>query len=124
MLGWHVRVCRQQNEGTHPASFGADQGACLAVWQTGVYGLDWIYELVKEANAIDLGGNGYPCEFTATAGHLTEALKRAPHTNATGVTRERDILSRDYLGKTTVSSEAIGACRPDEWLVVEAWDQS
>jgi hypothetical protein len=78
MLGWHISVYRQQNDGSSSASFGAAHGTRLAVWQTGLGGLDWIYELVEQQKAIDLGGNGYPLEFTAMMTHLKGRLLEGP----------------------------------------------
>ena len=101
-LGWNITVYRQQSDGSEPASFGAKQGSELAVWQTGLDGLRWLDELCKKGHAIDLGGDGYPCEYSAKASHVT------PH----------------LLGKTTTHSKTIDACRSDEWLIVQAWDQS
>ena len=77
-LGWLISVYRQQNEGSGPAPFGAPQGTRLAVWQTGLGGLDWINELVKKQKAIDLGGNGYPREYTATAADVVTRLLDGP----------------------------------------------
>ena len=77
-LGWHISVYRQQNDGSSPASFGAGQGPRLAVWQTGLDGLRWLDDLVKQKNAIDLGGNGYPIEYTAMAGHIIPRIRDDP----------------------------------------------
>jgi hypothetical protein len=62
MLGWHVSVYRQKDGGSSPATFPTPEGTRLAVWQTGIGGLDWLDELVKAGKAIDLGGNGYPAD--------------------------------------------------------------
>ena len=35
-----------------------------------------------------------------------------------------DIITREWLGETTKDLEAMGACRPDERLIIEAWDES
>jgi hypothetical protein len=53
-------------------------GTRLAVWQTGLGRLDWVYELVKAGKAINLGGNGYPCRYTATAEYLTPRIIDEP----------------------------------------------
>jgi len=68
MLGWHISVYRQKSGGASPATALTPKGARLAVWQTGLDGLDWFEELVKAGKAINLGDNGgYPCRYTATA---------------------------------------------------------
>src|SRR4029079_18404387 len=99
MLGWHISVYRQQNDGSLPASFGAAHGTRLAVWQTGLRGLDWIDELVQQQRALSLGGNGYPLEFTAMTVHLkTQLLEVPPHAKAVGTSDPGDILSPQWLG--------------------------
>jgi hypothetical protein len=124
-LGWHISVYRQQNDGTAPASFDTKDGARLAVWQTGLGGLDWIDQLVKEQKAIDLGGNGYPLRYTALASHLVSQLRDGPpHAKAYWTYDPGDIILPGWLGKTTKDPELIDACRPDEWLLIEAWDES
>ena len=35
-----------------------------------------------------------------------------------------DILSDRWLGRTTINGELLARCDPDEWLLVEAWDES
>jgi hypothetical protein len=125
MLGWHISVYRQQNDGTSPASFGDAHGTRLAVWQTGLGGLDWIYELVKQQNAICLGGNGYPLEFTAMMTHLkARLLEGPPEAKAVWGHDPTDILLPGWLGKTTMDLEALEECRPDEWVLIQAWDES
>jgi hypothetical protein len=125
MLGWHISVYRQQNEGSSPASFGAAHGTRLAVWQTGLRGLDWIYELVEQQKAIGLGGNGYPLEFTAMMTHLkARLLEGPPDANTVWGYDSGDILLPGWLGKTTRDVEAMEECRPDEWVLIQAWDES
>lgn len=124
-LGWNIAVVRQRNDGTSPATFGALHGARLAVWQTGVSGLDWIDALVEEKRAILLGGNGYPLEYTAQACHLLPILEGDPPQAKPIWTRDPgDFILPGYLGRTTKYPEAILACRSDEWLIVQAWDES
>lgn len=125
MLGWNISVYKQQNDGATPASFGDAHGTCLAVWQTGLGGLDWINDLVKQQKAIDLGGNGYPLEFTVMTAHLkTQLLEGPPGAKALWTFDPGDILLPGWLGKTIKDLEALDACRPDEWLLIQAWDES
>jgi hypothetical protein len=35
-----------------------------------------------------------------------------------------DLITNKWEGKTMVDGDAIALCRPDEWLLVEAWDES
>jgi len=52
MLGWHISVYRQKDGGASPGTALTPQGTRLAVWQTGLWGLDWLDELVKAGKAI------------------------------------------------------------------------
>jgi hypothetical protein len=125
MLGWNIGVYRQQSYGKSPAPFSAAHGQCLAIWQTGMNGLDWIETLVKEQKAISLGGNGYPVEFTAMAMYLTPFLQEGPPYARSPWTHSRDdVLLPGWIGKTVKDLVALHACRPEEWLLVEAWDES
>lgn len=125
MLGWHISIYRQRDGGSSPASAESPEGTRLAVWQTGLGGLDWLDELVIAGKAIDLGGKGYPCRYSATAENLIpHIIDEPPHANRVWVSGKDDILTNKWEGKTVIDREVIAACRPDEWLLVEAWDES
>lgn len=125
MLGWHISVYRQTDGGTSPAIAESAEGTRLAVWQTGLGGLDWLDELVMAGKAIDVGGDGYPCRYTAMAANLVpQILDSPPHARSTWACGADDILTEKWEGKTVIDPAAAAACRPDEWLIVEAWDES
>ncbi len=124
-LGWHISVYRQQTDGSSPASFGAPHGTRLAVWQTGLGGLNWLDDLAEQQKAIDLGGNGYPMEYTAQASDIIPHIRgEPPGANAVWSIDAGDIISEGWWGKTTKDPEAMDACRLDEWLLIQAWDES
>ena len=66
MFGWHISVYRQTNASLSPAAAESAKDTRLAVWQTGLSGLNWLNELVQAGKAVNLGGNGYPSRYTAT----------------------------------------------------------
>jgi hypothetical protein len=124
MLGWNIGIYRLK-KGEVPATATSPQGMRLAVWQTGVRGLDWIDTLVEEGKAINLGGDGYPCRYTATAEHLIpHFVTGVPEAHSTWSFDASDIRMEGWEGKTVIDQTAIAACRPDEWLLVVAWDES
>jgi hypothetical protein len=59
VLGWYVLIRRE----------GADspQDPPVARWETSVFGLDWLNDLVKADQAVDLVGNGYPNRYSVAA---------------------------------------------------------
>jgi hypothetical protein len=125
MLGWHISVYRQKDGGAIPATAASPEGMRLAVWQTGLGGLGWLDELVKSDQAIDLGGNGYPRRFTATAEYLVPRfIEQPPDARTTWVSEAGDILTDKWEGKTVVDLAATSQCHLNEWLLVEAWDES
>jgi hypothetical protein len=125
MLGWHVSVYRQTDGGMSPATVESAQGARLAVWQTGIGGLDWLRELVEEGKVVDLGGNGYPSRFTATAEVIVPRIVDAPPgARDQWLLDAGDFVTGKWEGKTVVDGGAAGQCPAGEWLIVEVWDES
>jgi hypothetical protein len=125
MLGWHISVYRQGDGGASPASANCPHGTRIAVWQTDWDGLQWINELVEANRAINLGGNGYPCRYTGTAEHIVpRVLDGSPGAKPVWTCDEFDILTEKWEGRTVIDVAVAKQCRPDEWLLVEAWDES
>jgi hypothetical protein len=125
MLGWHVSIFRQTKPGASPATVESSQGTRLAVWQTGLGGLDWVQELGKGKQSDRLGGNGYPCRYSATAENLIpQIIDEPPGARRIWASDETNILTEKWEGKTVIDHAAIAACRPDEWLLIVAWDES
>ncbi|MGH9752600.1 MAG: hypothetical protein ACREA2_07435 [Blastocatellia bacterium] len=97
----------------------------MAIWQARLEGLDWIDELVEAGKAIDLGGNGYPIWYTATAENLIpRIIDEPPAARKAWIFDEGDIILEGWEGKTVIDRDVIAACRPDEWLLIVAWDES
>lgn len=125
MLGWQISIYKQQNDGDSPATAESSKGVRLPVWQAGLGGLDWIYEVINAGNAVGLGGDGYPCRFTMIFKHLIPVLLDGPPAaeNAWATGPSETILD-GWQGKTVIDHDVEATCRPDEWLLVEAWDVS
>ena len=125
MLGWHIGVYRQESGRESQAVFAATLGSRLAVWQTGLGGMDWLKELAEREQAFPLGGNGYPLRYTAKAPAVIEVITEGlPGARDTWVSDPGDVLGSKWEGKTTIDHEVCDECDPGEWLIVEAWDES
>lgn len=125
MLGWNIAVYRQTNGELSSATFESPIGSRLAVWQTGLGGLDWIQELVHKGQAIHLGGNGYPLRYTVTKKYFVPIIKDGPPlAKKVWSSDEGDILLEKWEGKTVLDKPEIEKCKPDEWLIIEAFDES
>ncbi len=125
MLGWHISVFRTQGGGSQPPHASAPQGPRIAVWQTTIRGLDWLDALVQAGHALDLGGDSYPSRYTAQAQYLIPPIVAGPpEAYQNWITGLGDILKPGWEGKTTIDHAAAETCRPDEWLLLVAWDES
>lgn len=125
MLGWFILVSRQVDGGTHPATSSSEHHDAIAGWQADLGGLGWINALVTDSKAIKLGGNGYPFWYTAQAKHVRPSLYPAPpFANPVWACGPSDIITSKWRGKTFLDHEALDQCAPEEWLLIEAWDES
>ena len=125
MLGFHISIYRQPGGGAAPATAESPEGQRLAVWQTGLFGLNWLDELVEQGKAINLGVSGLRGRYTATAAHLLPRIAdEPPGAKEIWSAGPYDILTEKWDGRTVIDHAAVTACRPDEWLIVQAWDES
>lgn len=96
----------------------------------GSLGLKWIEQAASHDGGVVLSRNGYPNWYLIRAADLLPTIRsRGPYEPPmyeypTWITGENDVLLPAWLGKTTVDDEAMNRCNPDEWLLVEAWDES
>jgi hypothetical protein len=125
MLGYHISVYRQIDGGSSPATKTSPEGRRIAVWQTGLGGLEWLNKLTSEGHAIAFPGGGYPDRYTAQARHIIpQLLGGPPDARPVWGYGANDVLSDKWAGKTVIEREAAEACSADEWLLIEAWDES
>ncbi|MGE0560049.1 MAG: hypothetical protein AB7O69_17440 [Burkholderiales bacterium] len=122
MLGWEIFVHRQlPGESLENPS----NESRLATWRTSIGGLDWLDKLVKEGKAVDLGGNGYPCRFTAAAKEILPRISRGvPAHTGPAVIGDDYYLPAGWSEKVQLDRAKVLECPPDAQLVIEAWDQS
>jgi hypothetical protein len=142
VLGWLISVYRLADEGAVRRILGAEPGAKvvlgddvlggrLAVWQAGPYGLNWIAEAAaREGGVIRRLECGYPHRYLARAADILPTIRdhvpyKAPmYEHPSWVVPEGSVLLPGYVGKTTIDDGAIDKFSADEWLYIEAWDES
>ena len=122
MLGFDIEIY-EFTDGMDITSNKIDK-PILARWSSGGFsGLDWIDNLVSEAKAEDLGGNGYPLYYKAKAQFILEALALDVPKN-----KGQTIIGDDYVmpsdWRSEIDTSKIAKCDPDQQLIVEAWDLS
>lgn len=125
MLGWYFSVCRQKGDGTQPADPHAEQGECLATWQARIRGLDWIEELIELGQCKPMHGYGYPYRTTAQARFvLPQILKGPPHAREHFTAASYEIVVGKPHDGPLVHKDRILACPPDDWLIIQIFDES
>lgn len=114
MIGWGVLVYRP----TTPDVF-------IARWNTSVFGLRWLDQLVRDSKAIDLGGNGYPNKYAVAAGILLPIIKAGlPANDSPLVIGDNYALPEGWSGEIDWNQQEVLACHGGDQLIIEAWDQS
>ena len=123
MIGWHISIYRiDETQTTDEVVVASDR---IAVWQAGASGLAWVDELVKAGNAISRGGDGYPYRFMARTRYISPVLQSGPPSMRDLWLRDKgDVVLPGYEGKSSIAFDKLDACNRDEWLLIEAWDES
>ena len=126
MIGWEIQVLKQPDGGHAPSTMESPKGTLLAAWTiAGISGISWLDNLANEGKAIALGGDGYPIRFTATAENLLPRIFEERIDAISGQLCDGlQIHAHDWKSQTVTDLLAAANCRPGEWLLVEAWDQS
>jgi hypothetical protein len=101
-------------------------GERVAVWQAGLYGLDWIRRLAEGDGGIALLRGGYPEWFLVRARDVaTQFREGIPDEHSTWSTGLYDFpLGPNWLGKTTIDWTAVMLWGSVGWYLVKAWDES
>ncbi len=122
MIGYSISVY-EFVEGVDITSISNDNEA-LAAWTSGGFGgLDWIDSLVSESKAENLGGHGYPYYYKAKAQVVLKALTAdAPKNKGQTIVDDENVMSADWRSK--IDTSAIAKLRPNQQLLIEAWDLS
>ena len=115
MLGWEVIVKKDAD----------NAGQSLISWTTGLDGLFWLDELVKQGLVQDLGGNGYPNKYSGQASIiLPKIVPSLPSYQGKVVIGDDYVLKGGENWAIKINQPKIDTCKPEELLIIEAWDGS
>jgi hypothetical protein len=124
MIGWHINVFRTDSF-THEVYDVSTDETRIASWSTGMRGLDWLNELVKESKIKKLGGNGYPYRYSAKALEILPIFSFDLRTsNGLLIVGNNNVLEAKERFSLKLDELKISKCKPDDHLLIEAWDQS
>lgn len=121
MLAFEFFVQREVTE-----NIADNHQPALAAWRYGYEGIDWLEDLVQNGIIENLGGNGYPTKFRAKARHIIPRLKSGlppQHLHPEYFQSER-YLPPSWNGKLVINQLELDKCYDDDFLTIEAWDQS
>ena len=126
MLGWHISVYQKTVDRFTPAEFESQKGTLLAQWQGDTGALGWILKVCESDAGQDLGGNGYPYCFTARCGSLRPViLGDPPGARKVWIHGPDDVIDYSkWKGQTFIDHSELQSVDEDEWLLIEAWDES
>lgn len=125
MIGWHISIYRQASGATGPATVNTPTGNRLAILQFGPDGLAWLVDLVQAGKAIELGGDGYPFRYTAMAEAVLPNLVDKPQPGQDPRSLGWKVLrTGQWEGRAELDHSVIADCCANEWVIIEAWDES
>jgi len=126
MIGWDISVYRLTDGGQHPATEKSSKGIWIASWEAELEGTDWLENLVRQGKAFGQFHGGYPDSYTARAIDILPVLRSGPP-EWRSYTSLQEFLATPpeyHYWKGGFAAAAADACRPDEWLLIEVWDES
>jgi len=122
MIGYSISVY-EFIEGMDITSISNENEALVTWSSSGFNGLDWIDNLVSQAKAEDLGGDGYPFYYKVQAQFVLQALARnTPKNKGQTIMDDESVLSSDWPSK--IDTSEIAKLKPNQQLIIEAWDLS
>jgi hypothetical protein len=126
MLGWHISVYRKTSQRFEPADSLSSTGSLLAQWQGDVDALSWIIAVCETENGRLMGGDGYPFCYTARCDALKSTiLGGPPGARKVWIHGPDDIIDYSkWKGSTFIDPGEFDRTDDNEWLFVEAWDES
>lgn len=124
MLGFEVMIYHGSAELVRRMPYHEDE-TLLASWICAYSGIAWLNELVDKNQAELLGGDGYPYRYISVAKVIVPLIKNGPiKYEGTLVIGEDYILPPGWTKRGEFRTERLDACRPDDPIYIEAWDQS
>jgi hypothetical protein len=129
MLGWQIIIYRTDlsEQPTDPDAYTKWSDECfLASWMTGIGGTDWLEELVTRGKATDLTQIGsYPDIFSSSADVILPEIGAGPPEGKNPLVIGDDyVMPKNWSGKIKVNESVLKACKPEDKLLIHAWDQS
>jgi hypothetical protein len=122
MLGWFVIVSSQTPE---EIEVSKDKTRRLATWKAGIYGTNWLDDLVTQGKATQLLFDGYPLRYTAAARDVIPLIEGGPPRHAgVPVAGEDYFTPAGWTGEATFDAKQSALCAPDQRLTIDAWDES
>lgn len=117
MLGWQVFVNKESEADT--------AGQSMMSWHTGLGGLSWLDELVKQGLVKDLGGSGYPNKYSGLASILLpQIMPSMPSYDGKLVIGDDYVLKGTENQSIKINKSKIATCKPNDELIIEIWDMS
>jgi hypothetical protein len=113
MLGWGIFVSTLSKEENDRADTATIRASLLASWETTGL-LKWLDELVASGKAVQHSRGGYPNLYTAKAGDVLPLIEDG----------RIDDWKYAKIYMKQIHKDRMSACRDEQVLTIEVWDQS
>lgn len=133
MLGWSISV-RMAPSGTDcPDDSPADSDSLLARWMCDPSGLDWLRPLIEQGKVRQTKHHGYPNQYVGRAADILPLIQQGEAIRSRGLGvwvigvdegDEYAIPPSGAHGHVVIHEDRMARCPDDQWLTVDAWDQS
>jgi hypothetical protein len=129
MLGWEIIIYKtdltEPPNGLEERNRWSDE-CFLASWSTGLGGTDWIEQFVSMGKAVDITEHsGYPDIFCSTVAVVLPLIANGPPEGKNPLVIGDDyVMPKNWSGKIKLNETVLTRCKPEDKLLIHAWDQS
>jgi hypothetical protein len=123
MLGWFISAYTLEEQLLEAPTLGTKVNLKpLIRWSAGISGLDWMESLCKNSQGVFLGGDGYPFKYAFKSQILKPILLETPTKLYWKEFIEGEIPTSG--GEGIRNSSRIKVLAGNDWIIIEAFDQS
>lgn len=121
MLGWGINIYKASEPET------SNWKDCIATWECGLDGADWIRENCEEIER----NSGYPVKYKTTGKLIKQMLKNGAvkYVSDTNIIHEEEGFAEEagktgWIGRERVDFERLKNLDDSEIIVIDTWDLS
>jgi hypothetical protein len=123
MLGWGFIIQQLTNKLLAKGHYSRKEP--FARWDTSMFGIKWVEDLVAQGKAEKILFDGYPNSYLLRANVLLETIKNGiPDHKGFTVVGDDYVMPGNWKGQVTLDLAFLKSLKADELIIVDAWDLS